>query len=103
MPGFFSPNAPQHDHSFGIADLIEVKPGRFCGFFEKEKDMAGTTDRERDIQQQEGPIGSKACARAEICLVSAAGCVAVCPGDGPCTAHSFSSTSADTRRPVKSP
>jgi hypothetical protein len=67
--GFSSANAPHHDHSFGIVELIEVKAGRICASW-------GTTFRKPDrrlVQQQNGPIGRHSLLNAGECSGSGAG------------------------------
>jgi hypothetical protein len=51
--GFSFANALHHDHSFGIAELIEVKPRQFCASWGQ---LFRRPDRlDGHVQQQNGP------------------------------------------------
>lgn len=108
MPDFFSAeavstNARSYDHSFARRDLIEVKVRRFCRFFHAPEAQLAQTSRSRFFQQQDGPIGSHGCARVESCFTSGTCALRLDPGEDPVDAHFCSSSSAETRRPVRSP
>lgn len=108
MPDFFSAeavstNACSYDHSFARRDLIEVKVRRFCKFFREREAHLAQTSRSRFFQQQDGPIGSHGCSRVESCFTSGTCAWRLDPGEDPADAHFCSSSSAETRRPVRSP